>query len=50
MSTAKQQILLRAELTHVETLLTYALDLRRSSVFVVTEWTPPPGTLVNLRL
>jgi DNA-binding response OmpR family regulator len=50
MSTANQQILLRAELTHVETLLTYALDLRRSSVFVVTDWTPPAGTLVNLKL
>jgi DNA-binding response OmpR family regulator len=50
MATANQRILLRAELTHVTTLLTYALDLRRSSVFVVTEWVLPAGTEVKLTL
>jgi CheY-like chemotaxis protein len=45
------EFLLRAEiLSAKETVISYARELTRRSVFVVTDWMPPVGTEVTLRI
>ncbi len=45
------EILLRAEIrSDKETVVSYARELTRSSVFVVTDWRPPIQTEVHLRI
>jgi CheY-like chemotaxis protein len=50
-SDTSSDFLLRAEITSAnESLVSYARDLTRDSVFVVTDWRPPLSTEVRLRI
>jgi DNA-binding response OmpR family regulator len=50
MQSTSHRLLLRAEITLVDTLVTYAYELTPTSVFVVTDWHTPPETPIRLRL